>query len=250
MIQQLNRMTWSEIDSLDRSHLAYVLPVGSNEQHGRHLPVGTDDLILDLTLDTLVQSMNVKNTFLCLPPIYYGNSFEHLNFTGTMTIKTTTMIAIVEDLLACMQRHGVHYLVILNSHGGNTSIFRAQAQEWKQRFGIKIYNINYFGSSFYNDAQPLIDTKVHLDVHGGELETSYLEYALPEVVRMEELAPEKDVLVDLTDYDPCWLSSDLAPDNGLLGAASRSTPEKGHLLNDYIQDKLQMYFHKIDEEIG
>ena len=85
MFKRLSELPWSDIEALDRKHLAYVLPIGSTEQHGRHLPVGTDDLILQTSLDGLEKHLDMRNTFLRLPALHYGNSFEHLDFAGTMT---------------------------------------------------------------------------------------------------------------------------------------------------------------------
>ena len=107
MFKRLSELPWSDIEALDRKHLAYVLPIGSTEQHGRHLPVGTDDLILQTSLDGLEKHLVVRNTFLRLPALHYGNSFEHLDFAGTMTLRTTTILAVIEDLLFCMKKHGV-----------------------------------------------------------------------------------------------------------------------------------------------
>ena len=134
MFKRLSELPWSDIEVLDRKHLAYVLPIGSTEQHGRHLPVGTDDLILQTSLDGLEKHLDMRNTFLRLPALHYGNSFEHLDFAGTMTLRTTTILAVIEDLLFCMKKHGVKYLVIVNSHGGNAPILHAQSQEWEQTF--------------------------------------------------------------------------------------------------------------------
>lgn len=250
MYRKLNELSWADVEALDRAHLSYVLPVGSNEQHGRHLPVGTDDLILQTSLDALEEHLQVRNTFLRLPALHYGNSFEHLDFAGTLTLKTTTIIAVIEDLLDCMRRHGVRWLVIVNSHGGNAPIFQAMAQEWEQRFGVKVFNINYFGSDFFAGAQSLLQTGVNQDIHGGEIETSYLEYALPHVVQQAHISPELDVLVHLKDYYYGWLSRDLAPDNGLIGGASRSTRETGEQLFHYVQQRLATYFQIFDAEIG
>ena len=71
MLKPINQMSWLEVDALDRSRLAYVLPVGSTEQHGRHLPVGTDDLILQTSLDGLEKHLKTENTFLRLPTLHY-----------------------------------------------------------------------------------------------------------------------------------------------------------------------------------
>ncbi|UWN74759.1 creatininase family protein [Anaerotruncus colihominis] len=250
MLKPINQMSWLEVDALDRSRLAYVLPVGSTEQHGRHLPVGTDDLILQTSLDGLEKHLKTENTFLRLPTLHYGNSFEHLDFPGTVTLRTATMLAFVEDLMMCMQRHQVKYLVIVNSHGGNAPVFHAMAQEWGQRFGIRVFNIDYFGSNFFQDAQPLLQTAINQDIHGGEIETAYLQYALPQTVKADFIRPENDVFVELKNYYYGWLTRDLAPGSGLLGGASRSTLETGEKLFRYVQDKLAGYFHAFDKELN
>lgn len=249
MFKRLSELPWSDIEVLDRKHLAYVLPIGSTEQHGRHLPVGTDDLILQTSLDGLEKHLDMRNTFLRLPALHYGNSFEHLDFAGTMTLRTTTILAVIEDLLFCMKKHGVKYLVIVNSHGGNAPILHAQSQEWEQLFGIRIFNIDYFGSDFFAGAQEFLETPVNLDIHGGEIETSYFEHVMPDLIHTDRLSPEKDVLCGLKDYYYGWLSRDLSENNGLIGGASRSTQETGENLWNYMQEKLAFYFHQFDDEL-
>ena len=67
MLRPINRMTWQEIAELDRSRLAYVLPISSTEQHGRQLPVGTDDLILQTSLEAVAKELTTQTLFLQLP---------------------------------------------------------------------------------------------------------------------------------------------------------------------------------------
>lgn len=249
MLRPINRMTWQEIAELDRSRLAYVLPISSTEQHGRQLPVGTDDLILQTSLEAVAKELTTQTLFLQLPAIAYGNSFEHLDFPGTMTLRTDTMMRILEDLLYCMQQHQVRYLVIINSHGGNTPIFRAMSQEWKQRFQIEIFHVDYFGSDFFAGSQPIFQTPVAQDIHAGEIETSYLQAVLPEVVKTQWIGPEWDVLVQLEDYDDGWTTQKLSPGNGMLGAASCANEQKGERLRSYMVQKLQKYLERIDQRI-
>ena len=197
----------------------------------------------------LEKHLDMRNTFLRLPALHYGNSFEHLDFAGTMTLRTTTILAVIEDLLFCMKKHGVKYLVIVNSHGGNAPILHAQSQEWEQLFGIRIFNIDYFGSDFFAGAQEFLETPVNLDIHGGEIETSYFEHVMPDLIHTDRLSPEKDVLCGLKDYYYGWLSRDLSENNGLIGGASRSTQETGEKLWNYMQEKLAFYFHQFDDEL-
>jgi creatinine amidohydrolase len=155
----------------------------------------------------------------------------------------------VEEVMASMCRHGFHRLVVVNSHGGNAPVFQAYAQEWEQKTGVKVFNINYFGSDFFSGAQAILETPVNNDIHGGEIEASYLAYALPDVFRADQATPENDVFVSLKEYYYGWLSRDLSPDNGLIGMASRATADKGRLLYEYVWEKLAAYFDEFDRSV-
>ena len=248
MYKNINTMTWAEVAALDPASVICVLPVSSLEQHGRALPLGTDDFILMTSVREMQKHLpELKHNFLQYPAIHYGSSWEHMDFAGSAAIRHTTIVTYLEDLFQSMLRHGFRKLVIINSHGGNAPIFQGCSQEWEQRFGIRVYNINYFGSNFFEDAQDLIETPVGNDIHGGEIEASYLAYAMPEVFHRDEASPEQDIFVSLTEYYSGWLSRDLAPDNGLIGMASRATVEKGRKLYDYVWQKLVRYMQTFDD---
>ena len=108
---------------------------------------------------------------------------------------------------------------------------------------------HYFGSDFFAGAQEFLETPVNLDIHGGEIETSYFEHVMPDLIHTDRLSPEKDVLCGLKDYYYGWLSRDLSENNGLIGGASRSTQETGEKLWNYMQEKLAFYFHQFDDEL-
>ena len=115
-------------------------------------------------------------------------------------------------------------------------------------FGCSISIISV--PNFFQDAQPLLQTAINQDIHGGEIETAYLQYALPQTVKADFIRPENDVFVELKNYYYGWLTRDLAPGSGLLGGASRSTLETGEKLFRYVQDKLAGYFHAFDKELN
>ena len=248
MYRHINKMSWAEVAALNPADVVYVLPLASLEQHGRALPVGTDDLILRTSLDEMIKHLDLRHEFLELPQIHYGSSWEHMDFPGTIALSHTTIVSIIEDILSAMRTHGFKRLVIVNSHGGNAPIARGLSQEWEQKFGIRIYHLDYFGSDFFKDAQPILETSVNNDIHGGEIEAAYLAYALPEVFHADQATPENDVFVNLTEYYDGWLSRNLSPDNGLIGMASRWSLEKGKQLYDYVWQKLVRYFELFDSE--
>lgn len=250
MLAYLNRMNWAELEALSDT-VVYVLPISSLEQHGHHLPLGTDDFLLNIAVEALFNkaSGRFKSNFLFLPALHYGNSHEHLDFPGTISLEVDTIRRIIEDILSTMKRHSIKHLLILNAHGGNTPIFSAYGQEWAQKYDVLIYNVNFFASSFFDDAANIIETPLSLDIHGGELETSILQCAMPEVVNSASLNKEQDVYSPIADYSIGWLSSKLSPGDGRLGASSKATQEKGAQLIAYIANKLIHYFEMLDNEI-
>ena len=137
-----------------------------------------------------------------------------------------------------MQAHRFRRLVIVNSHGGNTALLQAYAQEWEQRYGIEIDTVNFWVSGFYTDAQKLLDTPLSWDIHAGELETSLMLHLYPNLVAREAITPEHDVLATLSDQHPGWSTHTLSPGNGTLGRPTQATAQKGALLFEYTCDTL------------
>ena len=92
-----------------------VLPVGSFEQHGSHLPLVTDTVIACI----IGQAIADAYSLFLLPPITITCSHEHDDFPGTVSIRPTTLIRIIDDVRASLARKGIHKLVLVNGHGGN-----------------------------------------------------------------------------------------------------------------------------------
>lgn len=241
MVTDLNRYTWDEIAAMDPADMTYILPISSLEQHGRHLAMGADDFILRCALKELYSKTEITSNMLCLPVLHYGNSHEHLAFRGVVSLSCDTIVAVVRDVLKCMRLHGVKKLVVLNSHGGNTALLEAYAQEWEVEFGIAVYTISLWSPSFFRDAEVGVETPLSQEIHAGEMETSVLEYGMPEMVRRDKIDSKWDNPVELLDYYAGWSSADLSPDNGLMGMASRATEEKGRAIVEYMGNKICSY---------
>lgn len=184
MVANLNALTWEEVAALDLSKAVFVLPISSLEQHGWHLPLGTDDHILQIALDGLLRDPRLEGDMLFLPAIRFSCSGEHLGFPGTIALSRSTVVATVADLLECLQRHGARTVAIINSHGGNSNLLDAYSQEWEARYGIRIFAVHLWASSFFEEAaRRYTDSSFSVDIHGGEIETSLLLYAMPKAVR-------------------------------------------------------------------
>ncbi len=238
MLRYLNELAWPDVAALNPATTYYLLPISALEQHGRHLPLGTDDYILHSALQCLQRDTNAESTILALPAVHYGNSHEHIQFAGTVSFSCATIVAIVEDVLASMRRGGFDKLILLNAHGGNTALLDAYAQEWEAKFGARVYNMSLWASPFFSDAQSLIETPLQHEVHAGEIETSLLLQACPQFVKRDEMGPNADCPLTLKPFYSGWSSASLSPGNGAIGVPSKATAEKGATLHEYIAKRV------------
>lgn len=240
----LQSLTWKEVEELNKEEIYCVFPISSLEQHGLHLPVGTDDFILEIVLENLMNA-KLNKDLLIMPSLKYGKSIEHLNFAGTVTLKAETLIAIIKDIIESMSYNGFKKFIVINSHGGNTSILRAIAQDLRFMYNIKVYNIDLWSSNFFDEVD-FIQVPLASEVHGGEIETSLLMFKYPNVVKSEVCSEgELKAVINFNNNDFSWLSSDVSR-SGIIGDARLSSKETGEKLVAYIAQKLTNIINKID----
>lgn len=154
-----------------------VLPIGSFEQHGPYLPLTTDTVIAC----TVAREVAAAHDVLLLPPLTVSCSQEHAAWPGTVSISARTLHAVVTDLADSLLRSGIGALVLVNGHGGNY-VLRNVVQESAGR-GIRM--ALFPGTADWDAARDRagIRTCAHSDMHAGELETSILLHAHPELVK-------------------------------------------------------------------
>jgi creatinine amidohydrolase len=204
-------------DSVTNASVA-VLPIGSFEQHGEHLPLTTDTLIACLIARELADAFDL----LLLPPITVSCSHEHSSFTGTVSISATTLIGVVDDIRASLQHSGIDKLVLVNGHGGNYVLANIAQQANVDGRHVLLFP----GSDDWRTARDHagLESTSREDMHGGELETSILLHALPEVVRPSYKHADHTA----TDRPHLHLTGMAAYTNtGIIGRPSAATPEKG-----------------------
>lgn len=208
-------------DEAARAADVAVLPVGSFEQHGGHLPLATDTLIASAIAERIATDYDL----MLLPPVTIGCSHEHADFKGTVSISSTTLHAIVTDVAASLERAGVTKLVVVNGHGGNYILSNVV-----QEFNVGERKMTLFPrSEDWADArhEAGVSTTNHEDMHGGEAETSILLATLPEVVR------DNFREADFTANDRRHLLTVGVrgySDSGIIGRPSIATARKGQLL--------------------
>ncbi|MBN1488652.1 MAG: creatininase family protein [Phycisphaerae bacterium] len=179
-------MKWEELSALRMADVSRetvcILPLGAVEQHGRHLPLMTDSLIINefaVRLDAVC-----GGRLLVMPGPRVGCSEHHMAFTGTLTLTHETFRCVVLETLAAAVRHGFRRFLLLNGHGGNSSIagvvLEQAAARWPE---VEVVSTAWFRVAAER-LRPLVDGDYPAVGHACELETSVVLALRPDLVDM------------------------------------------------------------------
>ena len=233
-------ISWPEIGAAKPARWIAVLPLAATEQHGPHLPLGTDVMIAQAYLSCVVELLpaTLPVTFLPVQPI--GISTEHIDFPGTLTLSAETAVRNWTALGASVARAGVRKLVIVTSHGGNSAAMMLVAQELRARHGLLVVTTSW---SRFGAPQGLFsEEELRHGIHGGAVETSIMLARFAEHVRADKVANFRPASIDmekqyrwLSTQRPApfaWQTQDLHP-SGAVGDATQGSAEKGERLIEH-----------------
>lgn len=234
----------AEIEALNRDTVL-LLPLGSVEQHGRHLPLGTDSMLAAAV--SLEAAKRMSGRVAILPPPWYGLSQHHMRFAGTVTLRAETMMALVEDIAHSIVAHGFRRLVLVNGHGGNAGLLDVLSA----KLGHQFYGqARVAGLTYFQLARDRI-AKLRLSGVGGmghacEFETAMMQQVRPDLVAMEKAKttyPDTGsayVSTDLLIGSPVCTYIDFGDlsESGTLGDPSLANPEAGVRFYDAVTDEL------------
>ena len=256
MIKKWENLTRDEIAALDKDKSIVLLPTSATEQHGAHLPVGTDAIILSTLVDKMVNECEFEEgNLIFAPQLNVGKSNEHMGFAGTITFGTQTYYSLLHDIAAAISASGFKKLVLFNSHGGNTDMLNMISRDLRIDLGLDVFVFDWWFTPFWNDGLKDLQQSGKYGVfHACELETSLMLAARPETVHMELAVDEEpaDCFKGekyVTVFGPInagWKTKDVT-NRGVIGAPTFATAEKGHKLFDYACKKLLDILHEIAE---
>ncbi|MCR1821482.1 MULTISPECIES: creatininase [Terrisporobacter] len=234
-------MTWYEFNERKDKDVV-ILPVGSVEQHGPHLPLFTDTIISEGFANLLGDKVNG----IVMPSINYGYKSQPASgggplFPGTIDLNGTTLINLVKDIIEELIRDGVRKIALVNSHFENQA-FLLEAIDLVSKnmpANTKIIMMSWWDLITQNTIDKIFD-EIEFPgwalEHAAITETSLILKFKPELVHMDKLIDEK--IEEVPTYQVYPIPKDLVPKSGLLSIGRTSSAAKGELIVDEALSKM------------
>jgi len=180
---RLSKLTWPELADAKNTLTSVIIPVGSTEQHGPHLPFDTDAFTsVSLADRCAIECQSEGLRVLVTPALSFGVSWYHMDFAGTMSISSGLYISLIKELVRCLMRHKFPNIILLNSHGGNTPALTVAINDLYEETRQRIYLVNW--ASLAADLIQSMEIRSPL-IHTEEVETS-VAMALGQRARLED----------------------------------------------------------------
>lgn len=190
---RLERLTWTEVVEILNKPNALVLPLGSVEQHGPHLPLNTDSSIADYLAASAARKVTDETgiRILVAPTIDYGDVTVHKKFPGTIGVSTETLARTIEEILRGLIEQGFKNIILLNGHTQNTSAIDTALMKVSGDFPrLGLYAINSMRLA-PDRVEPTIRSKQQAKGHACETETAQQMVIQPDLVHMERAVKGK-----------------------------------------------------------
>lgn len=211
-----------------------VLPVGATEQHGDHLPLGTDTFLAQAFADVVAERFGADLDLWVLPTLSMTKSDEHAWSAGTIWLGADTMLATMREIGNSVAMLGARKLVMMNSHGGNSGLLDVACREIRRATGLQTFLVHPVlppdhGGDGANEEHGF-------GIHGGIDETSLMLHLHPHLVDLA--AAERNVPEWMEQYEHVrfggtvafgWTSDDFGP-AGVIGDGTLATAARGEQL--------------------
>ena len=234
------RLDWSEwrapeFEAVDPMTTIAILPTAAIEQHGPHLPVGTDTMIAKGMLARFRATCPDDIDPVILPVQAVGKSNEHLWARGTLTLSAQTALAAWTEIGLSVARASIRKILIVNSHGGNLDLVSILSRELRVEAGMLAVKCQW--GSFGHPEGMYPEDEMRFGIHGGDVETSLMLAFHPDTVDMDAArdfrsSAATDAISPIGPVSRGWIASDLNP-AGVVGDASAASAEKGRATADH-----------------
>jgi creatinine amidohydrolase len=217
-----------------RRNAIVIVPIGSLEQHGPHLPVEVDSLLGEALALRAARLLAEHEPVVVLPMLWTGLSEHHMSFGGTVTLDAPAFSALIEGICRSLVRHGFRRIVLLNAHGGNDNALRCITDHLSPKLGVPILQFTYW----YAAAEPIAEILEQQTAlrHACEAETSMMMALRPELVAHDRIplaaaANRTSEIKELVgDGVYRWRTLGSISSVGVIGRPDAASAEKGERL--------------------
>lgn len=186
MIKKWENMTREEIKEKAEEGIV-IITIGATEQHGPHLPVMTDNIIVEAIAEKSIEKASEFIPIIQGPNIPFGYSHHHFLYEGVISLSVQTLLTVLKETVESVLKSGFKKIFIINSHGGNDEIIRLAAKDAAYQNSAQVGAASYWNLSKdslekYKNKEKIYDTG-----HAGQFETSLILAISPDLVRFERL---------------------------------------------------------------
>jgi len=247
----LQEMKWKEVQQELTETSVALIPVGSTEQHGYHMPMGSDTYCAF----EVARRTAEKEKAIVVPAIPYGISHCHMLFPGTITLRTETLFHMVTDICESLFRHGIRNFIMVNGHGHNNPTLQTFMDEFKSERDVHLFIIQWWIAGFKLTPELWSTHREDLpDGHAADVETSgmlainsdLVDMSKAEKVVLGTLGTSKITFNKSTSVGLIDCPVDLATisdfrrftESGVIGSALNASKDKGEIVLDKVSDFL------------
>jgi creatinine amidohydrolase len=197
MKYRYEEFTWPEVKEAVAANRVCVLPVGTVEQHGPHLPLVTD--VLTATEMSKAAVERIPEEAILLPSVYYSFNFHHMDFPGTIAVEGETIVKYVTDIGKSLAHHGFRKILLVNGHGSNVPFLDIAARNITNHSQAICAMLSWWSLVPKGLLNELRESEYPGGMaHGCEMETSVLLHLCNHLVQMDKA--EKDMPVQKSEY--------------------------------------------------
>ena len=247
-MQKINlfEMTRPEVEEAIASGVdTVIITIGSTEQHGLHLPLGTDAIMGEALGQRVARALG--DTLLA-PGMRIGCSEHHMDFAGSLTLSRETFIGVVGDICRSLARHGFRHIVLLPTHGGNFAPLAKAVEAIRPELSgvnlIAFTDLMAFMDEIFQTGKARKVTPEQAGAHAGEFETSIMLYLRPDLVAIDKAQP--GYVGDQLRIAPLVFEKGFraVTANGVLGVPRNASAANGEAYMAAITDLLVGYINK------
>lgn len=244
----LQELTWEDVADYLKSDDIIIFPVGSTEQHGPAGPLGVDSYAAIALAEDAAKEKGVLVT----PPLWFGDSPHHLDFPGSISLRTETLTEVAKDVIRSLARHGFKKIIILNGHKGANLAGLTTACRSLRQYELPHILLALVDPMFL--AKGIAHIKEAVEHHAGELEISHVWHKHPHLIKKEKLTRHQvnlePILSPFVHQDLLGKSGDTIEvfwnsreqkaftPSGSFSDSSKASPEKGKQYHEYMVKNL------------